>query len=227
MVALDKILLDKNGVLTLVLTYPMKTAINPTQRSQAKPLRPMQLFVLAMIAKGGVKTVYEMKRDAKLSQGGTRDALEWLEKKDYIKRSDPVGELQKKEFAVTSKGLQVLESKWQWGLNEFPNWDAETVLRVVWVALQMDRSSALELLTLYAKVTGEFSKLCHEYAEVENKPEPPLHTYRWMNAVLVEERFAAQSRALYRIVREFGAEPLPPLDEPIIRWRAQKRKGKK
>jgi DNA-binding PadR family transcriptional regulator len=200
----------------------MKAANNPTHRSQAKPLKPMQLFVLAMIAKGGVKTVYEMKRDAGLSQGGTRNSLEWLQQNDYIKRSDPVGELQKKEFAVTSKGLQVLQRQWQWGLNEFVTWDVETVLRIVWVALQMDRSSALQLLTSSARALDFISKRWREGAEAEPKPDSSLETYRWMACVLEEERADAQRRALTRIARALGAEPLPPLNEEVKRRRAQK-----
>ena len=50
-------LLDSNGGNTLYCFYPMKKRINTARIIKTKRLTPMPLFLLALIAKGGVKTI--------------------------------------------------------------------------------------------------------------------------------------------------------------------------
>ena len=165
----------------------------------------MQLFLLTLIAKGGVRTVYQLKRDALLSQGGVRSALKWLQENDYLERSGPLGDLNRKEIAVTRRGLEVLEYQWRKGVDEILNWDTDTSLRFAWVALLMDKAAGLEALHSSARGSQTVAKYFQQQAEQGCDIGSPVSVYRWMRVVLTAERDEAESRALTRIAEYLDA----------------------
>src|SRR5215469_6367696 len=99
---------------------------------------PMELFALALVATGRVTSLYDFKRRLMLSQGAIQPTLKRLEGLGYIAKKSPTGALQRKELTVTALGKKILLRKWTWSLTRAVAADADTILRVVWAAAQLD-----------------------------------------------------------------------------------------
>src|SRR5579863_376553 len=108
----------------------------------AKPMPPMALFILALFARGGGRTVYDLKKMGQLSYGGIRPVLKSLQDHQYISKSIAQGERGKNELIVTPAGLSALNRDWTWALRQGAGHDLETVLRLAWVARLMADEAA-------------------------------------------------------------------------------------
>lgn len=95
----------------------------------------LEIFVLAMIAKAGTRTLYDFKA-AGVSTGAVRGPITSLLKKGYLLKSKGSGERQSQALAITRSGVQALEDRWRDCLEESPS-DMGAALRSFWVACLM------------------------------------------------------------------------------------------
>ena len=97
----------------------------------------MAFFVLAVISRGGLCSLYELQRGVALEPGGIRPLLVRLEQEGLLQRSEP-GHRRRKRMTVTQQGEQLLKEEWEGCLQDYP--DSESILRAATVALLMGRS---------------------------------------------------------------------------------------
>jgi DNA-binding PadR family transcriptional regulator len=95
----------------------------------------MPLFVLALVSKGGLNTLYALQHEAGLQPGGVQPVLRQLERDGLLLRSEE-GKRRRRVMVVTDKGQATLAAHWHGCLDLY--WDVESVLRAATVALLMD-----------------------------------------------------------------------------------------
>jgi DNA-binding MarR family transcriptional regulator len=101
----------------------------------AEELGAMGFFILALIGRMRLTSLYAFRQDAALEPGGIRSAMEHLEKKELITRTEP-GRRKRRDLALTPAGREVVERYWTKCLRDFA--DAESVLRAACVVQIMD-----------------------------------------------------------------------------------------
>jgi len=94
----------------------------------------MDFFVLAMISRGGLHSLYELQQGVGLQPGGIQPVLKKLEQTGFLKRSEQQ-KRRRRLMTVTSEGEQFLNDGWRECLDEYP--DAESILRATTVAILM------------------------------------------------------------------------------------------
>lgn len=180
----------------------MKTRKQKSADINADPLTAMQLFVLAMLAYGGAHSVYDLKRLARLTQGGVRPTLELLESRKFIQRSRSQGDLQKRDIHVTDAGMHALDHRWSWDLNRVLQQDMDSLLRLAWVALTVNRAAAVEFLRDAVAIRQKMaSDLRSEFEETSPDLSSCSGTYRWMKGLAEVERVSSEADALRQILK--------------------------
>ena len=71
----------------------------------------MEFFILALIARMGLTSLYDIRESAGLQPGGIRFSLDQLEKRGWITRSEP-GRRRRRDLALTADGRELLERSW-------------------------------------------------------------------------------------------------------------------
>ena len=167
------------------------------QPEELARLAPMELFVLALLASGRVASVYDFKRRLLLSQGAMQPTLKRLETLGYVGKQSPTGALRRKELTLTPSGREILLQKWTWGLSEAAVADADTVLRVVWAAAQLDEAVAQSFLAAALDEKKQQTKqLMDEAKRFRPSQDDPDSLYRWMRLQSQAEQIAAEYRSL-------------------------------
>lgn len=104
----------------------------------------MPLFVLALVSKGGVNTLYALQHQAGLQPGGVQPVLRRLEKEGLLQRSEE-GKRRRRALVVTDKGKEALAANWRSCLGFYG--DVESVLRAATTSLLMgDQKAAYRYL---------------------------------------------------------------------------------
>jgi DNA-binding MarR family transcriptional regulator len=105
----------------------------------------MDLFVLALIAHGGLRSLYELQRGVGLQPGGVQPVLRRLEHQGLLKRSEQQTR-RRRLMTVTIKGERVLADEWR-SCFEHGHADVESVLRSTAIAVLMqERQCAHDFL---------------------------------------------------------------------------------
>jgi DNA-binding MarR family transcriptional regulator len=99
----------------------------------------MHLFVLALVSRAGLNTLYALQHQAALQPGGVQPVLRQFEKEGLLQRSDE-GKRRRRVMLVTDKGKEVVAAHWRSCLDFYP--DIESVLRAATVALLMGEQKA-------------------------------------------------------------------------------------
>jgi DNA-binding MarR family transcriptional regulator len=94
----------------------------------------MPLFVLALVSKGGLNTLYTLQHQAGLQPGGVQPVLRQLEKEGLLQRSAE-GKRRRRVMVVTDKGKETLAAYWRSCLGFYM--DVESVLRAATTSLLM------------------------------------------------------------------------------------------
>jgi DNA-binding MarR family transcriptional regulator len=157
-------------------------------------LGAMEFFILALVGKAGLKSLYELRKQAGLEPGGIRSAMDALEERELISRSGP-GKRRRRELALTDTGNLLLEENWQHCLREYPEGDA--VLRAAFVAWVMAGPLAT---AVYMNDVGqsrrERAQQMNQEAELmKNSKMEPLSGYAWMRISNEAHRQSAESEA--------------------------------
>src|SRR5208337_3373442 len=105
-----------------------------TSNERRDPYTLMELFLLGVVTRGKLRSMYELQRTAGLEPGGVRPALRRLEKQELLVRSKEARR-RRRLIEVTEKGRQVLEQQWSKCIQPYP--DAESVLRAAGLAVLM------------------------------------------------------------------------------------------
>lgn len=98
---------------------------------------PMTLFLMAVIGRGGLNTLYALQRKAELQPGSIRQVLEHLVKAGLLNRSEVEQRgHRRRTMELTEAGEALLEGEWKNNLDA--KREMESVLRGATVALLMN-----------------------------------------------------------------------------------------
>jgi DNA-binding MarR family transcriptional regulator len=119
----------------------------------------MPLFVLAMVSRGGLNTLYSLQHQAALQPGGVQTVLRQLERDGLLQRSEE-GKRRRRAMVVTDKGKEILAAHWQSCLGFYM--DVESVLRAGTTSLLMgDQKAACHYLLNVADDYERRSRAAH------------------------------------------------------------------
>lgn len=154
----------------------------------------MEFFILALVGRIGLKSLYELRQNAGLEPGAIRSAMKTLESLRLVSRTVP-GKRRRRELALTADGSDVLERSWQQCLRDYP--DPEAVLRAAFVAWVMGSpAAAAAYLNHMGQSRRERAQQMKHEEEYLNRSKPePLSGYAWMRASHEVHRRGAESEA--------------------------------
>jgi len=154
----------------------------------------MEFFILGLIAKMGLTSLYAFRQEAELEPGGIRSALETLEKRHLITRAEP-GFRNRREMKLTPEGNEFFNRFWTQCLR--PHADAESVLRSALVAWFMESPGAaaayLESTAETRRGTADEARMRAKY--MQGSQTDPLSTYIWMRILTEAHRRRAEAEA--------------------------------
>ena len=154
----------------------------------------MEFFILALIHRVGLTSLYAFQQRAGLQPGGIRPALVRLEQRKLIQRSESSARL-RRDFALTQDGAALLRGAWQQCLDDHA--EPEAVLRAAYVAVLMggvDQAIAY-LFSLAMDRRAMANEKTAEAERMKKAQKEPLSTYTWMRAVAESHRRSAEADA--------------------------------
>jgi DNA-binding MarR family transcriptional regulator len=171
--------------------------------SKDKEPGAMEFFILALIEKVGLTSLYAFRERAGLQPGGIRFSLDRLEGWGWISRAE-MGRRRRRDLALTTAGREVLERSWADCLQDYA--DGESILRSAFVAWVM---AGTECSADYLKRTGESRRGKAEEAKLEaehrdQSQKDPLSAYGWMRVLSEAHRREAESQAFLSISQSLG-----------------------
>jgi DNA-binding MarR family transcriptional regulator len=160
----------------------------------------MEFFILTLVGRVGLRSLYELRRRAGLEPGGIRSAMKSLETERLILRTDP-GKRRRRNLALTAAGSAVLEHSWTYCLREYPGADA--VLRAAFVGWVMGGPSAAAsyLERMGASCREKAQQNFNESEHLKSLKSEPLSSYAWMRFSNEAHRRSAESVAFLSMSR--------------------------
>jgi DNA-binding MarR family transcriptional regulator len=158
----------------------------------------MEIFILAVVAHGGLHSLYELQARAGLQPGGVQVALRRLESGGLLERTEQQRR-RRRVINVTPEGARVLVEQWRSCVRDYP--DIESVLRAATVGLLMDdlRTTDSYLVEMAAKHEGQGNK------QPGNELQPgksPMEFYAWTRWLWEARRHQTVAGVLRQIVGE-------------------------
>ena len=179
-----------------------------THDDSEQSLSVMEYFILALIGKARLTSLYAFQQRAALQPGGIRTSLERLEQRGLLERAES-GSRQRRDLSLTAAGLRFLERTWKQCLADYP--DAESVLRAATVAVLMgDQHYAGEYLSgmgLHRESSGKEKDM--EAERLGRGRLDPLSAYRWMRALTEAQRREGESKAFSMLGRTLKEKHQP------------------
>jgi len=165
-----------------------------------RDLGAMEYFILTLIGRLGLTSLYSFKEEAGLEPGSIRPALNRLEEKGLITRMEP-GQRRRRNLALTSAGHGVLDSSWMSCVHDHV--DAESVMRSTFVAWSQGGPS---VAADYLRQIGESRRdkaeqKMNEATYLERSQTRPLSSYAWMRISQEAHRRKAESEAFLSMSR--------------------------
>ncbi len=173
----------------------------------------MEYFILALVGKARLTSLYAFQQRAGLQPGGIRTSLQRLEDRGLLDRARS-GSRQRRDFSLTSAGVRFLEKTWKHCVANYP--DAESILRAATVAVLMgDEHYAAEYLS-GAALTRESSgkEKSMEAERLGSGRLDPLSTYAWMRALTEAHRREGESDAFSKLGRTLKEKHQPDVVKP-------------
>lgn len=163
----------------------------------------MEFFLLAVIFRGGLQTLYALHRAAGLQPGSVLQVIKRLEAQHLLVRSTG-GKRRRRMMSLTQAGESFLEKEWRNCLD--PHREMESVLRSATVALLMDDPGAgLEFLARCA-VERERRPLLQEAGSGLFSPKSTaIELHGAMRAVYERRRWATEVQ-VFQHLREYLIE---------------------
>jgi DNA-binding MarR family transcriptional regulator len=158
----------------------------------------MEFFILALIHRVGLTSLYAFQQRAGLQPGGIRPALARLEQRKLIERSESSAR-QRRDFALTQDGAALLQGAWQRCLDDHA--EPEAVLRAAFIAVLMGgvELAIVYLLSLATTRRAAADEKTAEAEWVKKTQKDPLATYTWMRAVAESRRRGAEADAFTQL----------------------------
>jgi len=157
-------------------------------------LGAMEFFILALVGRVGLKSLYELRQQAGLEPGGIRSAMKTLETRELISRTDP-GKRRRRDLTLTSAGSALLERSWPDCLREYP--DSDAALRAAFVAWVMGSpvAAGLYLNDIGKSRREKAQQMKYEEEHLKRSQTGPLSSYAWMRISHEVHRRGAESEA--------------------------------
>jgi DNA-binding MarR family transcriptional regulator len=174
-----------------------------TELSNQEP-SVMEFFILALIHRVGLTSLYTFQQRAGLQPGGIRPALARLEQRKLVERSESSAR-QRRDFALTAEGKALLYGAWQQCLHDHT--EPEAVLRATFVAVLMGGvEQAIEFLFSVATTRHATADEKATVAErLKKTQKDPLSAYTWMRAVTESHRRNAEGDAFLQLIKYLEA----------------------
>ncbi len=154
----------------------------------------MPLFVLASVARGGLRSLYTLQKGVGLQPGAIHPVLRRLEEDGLLHRS-PQGRRRRRLMTVTPKGDQFLIERWRDCLCLHP--DVESVLRATTVAILMrDLRSAVAYLH---EAAHEYVRAGGRTVDTPKSPSSGIDWYEFMHDSWEEARRQCAARVFREI----------------------------
>lgn len=169
-------------------------------RAGESELGTMECFLLALIEKARMKSLYEFRQRVGLEPGGILPALKRLEQWGLIIRAK-AGRRRRRELELTAEGESVLRQQWTSCLRPYP--DSESILRAGFVSLLMAGPGHCAMYLEYMGTTlnARQEQLTMQSEFLESRHEDPLDLFAWMRITTEARRRQAESEALLSIAR--------------------------
>ncbi len=155
----------------------------------------MPLFVLASIAKGGLRSLYKLQKGVGLQPGAIHLVLRRLEQDGLLHRS-PQGSRRQRLMTVTPEGEQFLDEHWRNCLGPHP--DVESLLRAATVAILMG-----DIRSAVAYLHGIAYEYVHDSGErtvlTPKSSSTGIEWYKFMHDSWEEARRQSAAKALREI----------------------------
>jgi DNA-binding MarR family transcriptional regulator len=171
------------------------SAMRKLTKQKRLELGAMEYFILTLIGRAKLTSLYEFQQKAGLQPGGIRQALVRLERRGLITRAASATR-RRRELALTNVGFDVLYQSWRECLHD--NLETESVIRVACIALFMggpeDAATYLERQAGLRKSIAWEKEM--ETERLQKSQKDPLSTYAWMRTLTEARRRSAEGEAL-------------------------------
>ncbi len=166
---------------------------------KADDLGAMEFFILALIDRAGLRSLYSFQKHAALQPGGIRPALRRLEHRKLIQRAES-SRRQRRDFSLTLEGRAILNRAWQQCLDDSA--DTEAALRSICVALLMEHRAEALAFTMSVRANRvEVAREKELEAEgLSRTQNDPLSIYMWMRALTEARRRGAEGETFAQLV---------------------------
>jgi DNA-binding PadR family transcriptional regulator len=159
----------------------------------------MELFILAVISKGGLDNISKL-RMVGVSLGGSRTALDRLQAKGLLERSAP-GKRRERKFKVTPAGEYLLHKKWKTAAYRHDQLQAdfESLLRAfgLVMAMQTHIGAEIELLKIAARMRKHAAEdLAKKAQRQQQQISNFVSTYRWLVTFCRTRQLASEAAVL-------------------------------
>jgi hypothetical protein len=168
----------------------------------------MELFLLGVVTRGKLRSMYELQRTAGLEPGGVRPALRRLEKQELLVRSKEARR-RRRLIEVTEKGRQVLEQQWSKCIQPYP--DAESVLRAAGLAVLMGQPQCAGNYLNFTANDYERKAGAGQANSMQPQSASPLQLYGSMRTLWQTRRHQSAAGVFRDIARELAS--LGPLND--------------
>ena len=184
-----------------------------TRDDSEQSLSVMEYFILALIGKARLTSLYAFQQRAGLQPGGIRTSLQRLGDRGLLERAES-GSRKRRDLSLTSAGTRYLEKTWKQCLADYP--DAESILRAATIAVLMgEQDYAAEYLSgvaLPRESSGEEKNM--EAERLGRRRLDPLSTYAWMRALTEARRREGESKAFSKLGRTLKEKHQPDVVNP-------------
>ncbi len=161
----------------------------------------MEFFILALIERMELRSLYAFRQEAGLEPGAIRAALQYLEEANLIERSAG-GRRRCRTLTTTPEGRRILEEDWRKQMVSHP--EPEAVLRMCLVALSMEGPAEV-IRYLQQTVLDRSNRTANKQRESEYRAQEvggPLTAYAWMRSVVDAHRQRSEQEAFAAIGEE-------------------------
>ena len=162
-------------------------------------LGAMEFFILALIDRASLKSLYSFQKHAALQPGSIRPALLRLEQRKLIQRAES-SRRRRRDFSLTPEGRDLLGEAWQQCLRD--TGDTEGILRSICVALLMGQPDVAVYFVKSVREnrTNDARAKEHEAEGLNRAQNDPLSLYMWMRATTEARRRDAEGEAFEKLI---------------------------
>jgi DNA-binding MarR family transcriptional regulator len=155
----------------------------------------MEFFLLAVVARGGLHTMYELQHVAGLQPGSIQPAIRRLEEDGLLTRADE-SKRRRRMMKVTNVGEHVLEKDWARCAQEYA--DAESIMRCA--TLMMLMAGADHASHYLANMANKCEQKARDHARMP-QTLTPLEWYKFMRSTWEMKRSQSLSDVLRHIAQ--------------------------